>query len=225
MPFFPFTGVRLKNESRYGTQWAAISFFSDGAGGMFRVGIFTYYYANGTYFEERTYSGYVGDNYDVTNTNYDPLFNYGAPQAPYTTYAFSGPVTYDDMRTHLSSMSITWNNWSIPQIVSHSNQSLAHAEQSISPFNSGDSYFVISDSDPNYEGLSGFIVGETTHFEFRLTILTPIPCRIRWDNNNGTNPITYALTPGVTVNLPEIALNEGGSTHGVIDQVTFLPWA
>lgn len=44
-------------------------------------------------------------------------------------------------------------------------------------------------------------------------------------NAIGTNPITYALTPGVTVNLPEIALNEGGSTLGVIDQVTFLPWA
>lgn len=225
MPFYAYTGVRLKGESRYGTKYKIIGYFSDGAGGMFRVATMTNHFANGTWFEERTFSGYDGDPYTITDTDYDSSFNYGAPISPYTTWSFADATSDNDMRTHLSSISPDWDPWDAWFEISTTSQETAHYYQSTSQMG-GFSYYMITNTGGNFEGSQESILGETVHWEARLAVHTPIPCEVRWDNDTiaGT-PTTYAITPGALVYLPEVALNEGGYTYSNLDQITFLPWA
>lgn len=225
-----FTGVRLMGEKRNGAKLAIAGCFSDGAGNFYRVDKVTKHFTNGDYYIEYTYTGFDGDPFEETDTDYDPFFNggtdgsgYGSPDGD-DTHEFSEPISESGVSAHWDGMAVTWEDWEDWFDLKTNSTATAHAYYSGTTGTLSSTSYEITTTDAGFEGGPSTIQAESVHLQGRCTVLTPQPCKITYTNGSGA-PAVQTLIPGVPHTFAEVQVEEDATHSATLSALQWLPWA
>lgn len=219
------TGVRLHIEARGGSKYARVNGWTDGSGDFYRQLKQTFHFVGGgSWYQVLRFNGWAGDAYDVIDTDYDPDTDYGtAADPPFTLSDYTDEITETTITDYIATADADWLEWepaAADLITTDPEEAFQHYDTW--DFTGFATAYDIVRSDG--EGsVAGFWEATVNLQAQRLTVLTPVPAKVRVSNGDDT-PTIQTLTPGAPYTV-ETKTAPGEIYTLTFDQLQWSPWS